>query len=189
MARKKDESWVRLYRSLMSHPLWTRDPFTYGQAWVDLIMMVCFADTDHFHRGKLYELSRGSIFTSIEYLSKRWHRSRTWTRGLLKTLKSLKMVSIYSTTRGTMITIENYASFQGQGPTKGTTEETTEGTTEGTRNKNVIKNVNNKAVGGGSASYGPTAPPPDEERYVKVRNYATGEVLLYDNQEERYVDG
>lgn len=188
MAKKKDESWVKIYRSLMDNPVWTEEPFTLGQAWVDLIMMVSFKETDNIHNGRLRRISRGSIFTSIEYLSKRWHRSRKWVRGRLNMLKTLKMVTTQVTTQGTLITIEKYASFQGEGPTQGTTEGTTVVPTQGTHNKNN-KECIKEIADGIAGNKGDSGLPPPGERYVMVHNYATGKDLIWDNQEERYVDG
>jgi len=33
------EGWIRLYRKMQDNPLWTSEPFTRGQAWIDLLMI------------------------------------------------------------------------------------------------------------------------------------------------------
>jgi len=172
----------------MDHEIWNMEPFTLGQAWVDLLMMVCYEETPNIHRGNLIMLPQGSIRTSMSYLAKRWHRSVKWVRGTLKTLKMLKMVHTVGTSQGTIITVENYASFQGQGQAKGTTKGTAKGTATGTHNKN-IQEYKEIADGENGTINESVSPPPAQERYSKVIDYTTGRVLIYDNEEERYIDG
>lgn len=188
MARK-NENWVKVYRSLMNHDIWLDgEPFTRGQAWVDLIMMACFKETDNAYRGKLLHLSRGSIRTSVPYLAKRWNRSENWVRKTLQILQGMQMVYTVGTARGTLITIENYASFQGQGHTEGSAKGSAEGSAEGRHNKNV-KERKEIADGENGTINESVSPPPAQERYSKVIDYTTGRVLIYDNEEERYIDG
>ena len=190
MAKKKDENWIKLYRSLMDNPLWLKEPFTYGQAWVDLLMMVCYKDAENIHRGQVREISRGSIYTSMEYLAKRWHRSRKWVRHYINMLKMLKMVTTKVTTQGTLITVENYASFQGQGPTKVTTKDTAVVTAGVTHNKKD-KESNKKRIAPAAESETIKSLSGDgeneEERFIWVPG-TNGQRWLYDTEKEEYVE-
>lgn len=188
MAKKNNTNWIKLYRSLMDNEIWSMEPFTRGQAWVDLLMMVCYEDTDNLHRGNLVHLSKGSTRTSIAYLAKRWHRSDKWVRHTLEILKGMDMVQTIGTTQGTIITIKNYTSFQGQGQTKGQTEDRATDRAKGRHNKNV-KERKEIADGENGTINESVSPPPAQERYSKVIDYTTGRVLIYDNKEERYIDG
>ena len=31
--------WIKLWRKFVDDPLWTSEPFTKGQAWVDLLLL------------------------------------------------------------------------------------------------------------------------------------------------------
>lgn len=191
MAARKNNGWIKLYRTIADHEIWTGEPFTRGQAWVDLLLMACFEDTDTIHRGQVLHLPEGSFRTSVDYLSKRWNRSPKWVRCTLEILKGKHMVHTLGQTKGTIITIENWAFYQGQGRTKGQGL----GQTEGTPNKNNKNNKKEKEKekekqgADGSGFYGgPTAAAQDqEERFVRI-TAADGRTYLYDTKEERYVD-
>lgn len=129
-------------RKLLSDPIWLKEPFTYGQAWIDLIGRANFADRDHFYKGVCQHVERGQIATSILELSNRWHWSRKKTSRFLDVLEMSQMVSQKRTSMGTTITLENYGFYQDVGTTKGTTKEQQKNikrTTEGTHNNKVNK--------------------------------------------------
>ena len=187
MAKRKDSNWIKLYRSLAEHEIWFMEPFSRGQAWVDLLLMVCYEETDNLHRGNLVHLPKGSIRTSIDYLSKRWQRSVKWTRHTLEILKGMQMIYVKGTTQGTIITVANYEVYQGQGQTKGQTKDTATGTTKGTHNKNnkeIKKDAD--AFGDEKTTFSAEAPR-EEERYITVRSQ-DGREFIYDTKEDRYVD-
>ena len=183
----KKDNWVKLYRSLMNHEIWTEEPFTRGQAWVDLIMMATFKETDNVYRGNLMKLSAGSIRTSISYLARRWHRSENWVRKTLHILQGMQMVYTVGTARGTLITLENYASFQGRARTEGSTEGSAEGSAEGRHNKNVIRMYKENARANEDQNGEALVAAQEEERFIKVTG-DDGRTYVYDTKEERYID-
>jgi len=188
MAKKKQTNWIKLYRSLAEHEIWFMEPFSRGQAWVDLLLMVCYEETDNTHRGNLVHLPKGSIRVSVDYLSKRWQRSTKWTRHTLEILKGKQMVYIKGTTQGTIITIANYEVYQGQGQTKGQTKDTA----KGTHNKNIkkLKEINKEKAdefADKSGDIGNSPPEQPEERYITVRSQ-DGREFIYDTKEDRYVN-
>lgn len=171
MAKNKDQGWIKVFRTFFESELWLAYPFTPGQAWIDLIGLANYADTEHFFRGKVQIIRRGQLVTSDRFLADRWKWSKGRVRRYIKTLVFLKMVTTDRTTDGTTITIENYEKYQSgrttygptNEPTDGTSDGTSDGPTGGTQKKN-IKNIKNKKKGG-------EAPPPDlskmtpEERF------------------------
>lgn len=106
------DGYIKLHRKLFESKMWLDEPFTIGQAWVDLIAMANYADKDNFYRGAAQHIKRGQIMTSKEYLANRWKWSEGRVRRYLRSLEVLKMVQIDSTRRGTLITIENYGVYQ-----------------------------------------------------------------------------
>lgn len=141
---KDNGTWAKIYRDLLDEELWTSEPFTTGQAWVDLILMANYADTEKIYKGKLQVVKRGQIATSIRALALRWHWSREKTNRTIKTFENAKMLTVNRTTNGTIINLENYEKFQSGRTTKpattsATTSTTTQATTS-THNKN-IKNI------------------------------------------------
>ena len=190
MARK-NSGWIKLYRSLTENEIWKGEPFSRGQAWVDLLLMVCHEDTETLHNGQVLLLSEGSMRTSVDFLSRRWNRSPKWVRHTLKILEGQTMVTTKGQTKGTIITIENWAFYQGQGRTK----DTEKGRTKDTTNKNnkKIKKEKEKekektgADGPGQEESPAAAALQQEERFVEVKAQ-NGRTYIYDTKEERYVD-
>ena len=128
----KDYGWIRLYRSLLDSDLWLKEPFTRGQAWVDLIGLANYADTERIYKGQPQIVRRGQLAVSEIWLAKRWQWSRGRVRRYIDLLETFKMVSVKRTQNGTTLTIENYEKYQSQRPGRGTANSTTGGTTDGT---------------------------------------------------------
>ncbi len=109
-------------RALLTHPLWTDEPFSRGQAWVDLIGLASHKDGWLRVSGQRISLTRGQCGWSELNLAGRWRWSRGKIRRFLSELESDKRISIKKNTRNTIITICNYDSYQGSITLNGTTE-------------------------------------------------------------------
>ena len=108
--------WIKLWRKFADDPLWVSEPFTKGQAWVDLLLMAQGTENTIFKNGKFMEFQPGTVYKSILELSKRWKWSRNKVSRFLKSLENETMVETKSdTTNGTTITIENWEVYQGRG--------------------------------------------------------------------------
>lgn len=125
------DGWIKLSRSMVNHWLWSYTPFTFGQAWIDLLLLANYEDKKTVINGKLVTLKRGDVNLSFTYLAERWKWNRKKVTKFFGLLKSDEMVTTNVTTHGTTISIVNYDNFQCLGTTKGTTKRTTEGTTKG----------------------------------------------------------
>lgn len=117
-----DNTFFKVYRSLLDDPLWLSEPFTYGQAWVDLIGRANFADKDNFYRGRYQQIKRGQIATSQQELAARWKWSRRKVHTFLKNLEAAGMCTAKVTPFGTTLTIEKYAFYQDGRTGKSTTK-------------------------------------------------------------------
>lgn len=156
---KNDNGWVKIYRSLFDNPLWTKEPFTRGQAWVDLIMMVNHEDGEFInHQGNAVKVPRGSCFTSIQKLADRWHWSPNKVRRYIGTLTDMQMVKQTGEPTGTLLSLVKYDDFQGGRRTGGTTDGRTDGRTDGTRTRSnkEIEEEKNTRVGARQHRRNPT---------------------------------
>lgn len=129
------KGWIKLHRQISRNKLWLEEPFTKGQAWVDLVLNANHTDGSFFVRGVEIRLKRGQIGWSELTMADRWQWSRTKVRRYLKRLESDTQViqqKVYRIT--SVITILNYDKYQGD-----TTEHTTEHTTDDTQTR-MIKN-------------------------------------------------
>jgi len=115
--------------------MWLKEPFTDGQAWIDLVMNANHKDGSFFVRGVEVQIKRGQIGWSEVTMAKRWKWSRTRVRRYVKRLESVTQViqqKIHKIT--TVITIINYEKYQGD-----TSNDTTDDTTDDTQTR-MIKN-------------------------------------------------
>lgn len=144
------EGWIKLNRSLLDHWLWTKLPFSYGQAWIDLLMLANWEDKKLAYKGEIVTCKRGDVNLSITYLAERWKWDRRTVRKFLKLLECDGMVSLRCTTHRTTITIVNYGIYQDSGITECTTECTTKSQQDVqqspiTKKEKKYKEVKNKA--------------------------------------------
>ncbi len=114
--------YIRMYRKIRDNFLWQRKPFSYIQAWIDLVMMANHKDDKLLLGGELIHAKRGEVITSQIKLAKRWGWSRGAVRRFLKLLEGDQMIVQKPTTKMTMITICNYDVYQDARPTRGTTD-------------------------------------------------------------------
>jgi len=109
------EGCVRLYKRIRRNRIWRREPLTYGQAFLDLILLAVDAQSAPqvlWSRGEQITLQRGQVGWSVLRLAEEWKRSREWVTHFLKYCQNEGMISVDSDRRGTVITITNYDAYQ-----------------------------------------------------------------------------
>lgn len=87
MARKGKEGWVKISRKLIDDDLWTGEPFTKGQAWVDLILLAQWENNGPF--------KPGSVYRSLNFLADRWGWSRKKVSNYLEQLKKSEKIDFF----------------------------------------------------------------------------------------------
>ncbi len=111
-----DRGWVKIHRQLLAHPLWLAEPFSKGQAFIDLILRAAHQDHERPWRGSLRLERRGQLLTTQVSLAERWKWARRTVGDYLRSLKARDMIAIESASGKdvgwTMITIRNYDKFQ-----------------------------------------------------------------------------
>lgn len=135
-----DDGWIKISRSITSHWLWSYTPFTYGQAWIDLLLLANYEDKKTLLNGKLVICKRGDVNLSIAKLAERWKWNRKTVRKFLDVLASDKMVALTVTKQRTTISIVNYDNFQCLGTTERATPRTTTGQRYGQR-RDITKEI------------------------------------------------
>lgn len=113
--------FVKIDRAILEHVIWQKKPFSYGQAWIDLVLLANYEDKKMIYKGETIVCKRGDVNLSFTYLADRWGWSRDKVRTFLSTLKSDSMITYKSTTHRTTITLVNYGKFQDKVTTKSTT--------------------------------------------------------------------
>ena len=120
-----DKGYVYLSRKVKDNWVWDAKPFSYGQAWIDLILLANHTDKDIVFNGEVRKVKRGQHVTSILKLSEAWGWSRKKTRSFLGHLERDGMVTTRVTTHGITVTIVKYDNYQVKGTAKGTAKSTT----------------------------------------------------------------
>ena len=106
------DGWIRVQRSLVEHWLWQDEPYSFGQAWIDLLLTASWKDHKSYFHGELEHKKAGTVYTSKRYLAERWKWNRRKLDKFLSALESDKMVEIESIKYCTTINIVNYTMYQ-----------------------------------------------------------------------------
>lgn len=129
----KRTGFITVDRQLLNSEVWLAEPFTKGQAIVDLIGLANHEDNEICKRGQL--------LTSERTLAARWHWSRDKVRRFLRSTSLRTTIRTNDRTiHGTLITLENYDIYQL--PLKG--NRTTNRTSNRTNDRTQTINRTNK---------------------------------------------
>lgn len=150
MAQKK-KGYIPLWRDIQDHWIWSNDePFSKGQAWVDLLLSVNHEEKKILINGHLQIIKPGQKWTSYRTLARQWNWSKDRVKRYIKLLKSDGMIYTDETPNGTLLTVKNWDSFRIQNNTDKDTDKYTDKDTPKDTNKDtdgyktiMNKNVNN----------------------------------------------
>ena len=133
---KDSKGFIKLDRSIFEH--WIFQDAEKFKAFVDLVQLARWKDEKLLVGNDLVTIPRGSYYTSELKLAARWGWGRDKIRNFLTLLEKERMIKKKSTTKGTMLTIENYRVYQDEHPTVYTTK------THQTNNEPDIKPTTNQ---------------------------------------------
>lgn len=128
-------SYIKLYRSIMTNWVSEEKPFDTFHAWVWLLMNANFKTTKREYRGQLQTVERGELVTSYDALAAAWGWSRNKVMRYTTKLQNEGMITKKCNNTGTAITIEKYGFYQDGRYKSGTVDETVDGTVDGTHYK------------------------------------------------------
>lgn len=139
------QGWIAIHREIEDNILWLSEPFSRGQAWIDLILMANHQENKILHDGNIETVGRGEKVTSLRYLSDRWSWSRTKTKKFLELLQNEEMITYKSTTKKTTYKIVNYNKYQDKDSEEKATEKPQKNIrkTSERHQKETNNNVNN----------------------------------------------
>jgi len=120
--------WIKIHRSIMEMAEWTAEPFTRGQAWVDLLLLANHKTGFIRRRGIMVAVERGQVGYSEVALAARWQWSKGKVRRFLSELARLSRISRKisqktvpkNTSVSSLICIINYEKYQANGTEDGT---------------------------------------------------------------------
>jgi hypothetical protein len=142
------KGWIKVHRKIQDNPLWTCEPFSRGQAWIDLIAMANHKRSFFYKRGHKIDVERGHLARSEKELSDRWQWSRTKVRKFLNDLEEEQQIKLQKNNLSTFISITNYDEYQEKEPqtipqkdTKRTAEVPQKDTYKNVKNAKNEKNI------------------------------------------------
>ena len=151
----KRGGYIKLYRALATSPLWTKEPFTRGQAWADLLLLANYAPGHLRVRGNRIEIARGQVGWSAERLAKRWTWSRKKVARFLNELEKDQQIAQHKSFVSSLFTITNYERYQrkvsAERPAQAQ-QKPSSGTAEGTADDPLYKKKPKKKERNSSAS-------------------------------------
>lgn len=140
--------YIKLYRGITDNSIWNKEPFSAGQAWIDLLLAANFKDKTIYIRKTKIEVKRGQIAWSMLTMAKRWKWSRGKVIRFLKDLENEQMIVQHTGHLTTLLTVCNYEKYQAFDTADGTTDSTADGTagstTGGTQHNKVNKGKKEK---------------------------------------------
>jgi hypothetical protein len=114
-----NRGYIKLFRAMWDNPFWNDQPFSRGQAWVDLLLLANHKDSFFVKRGIRVEVKRGQVGHSIRTLAKRWGWSQGRTKRFINVLQNSEQIEAQNNQVTTLITIVNYKKYQGGGAQNG----------------------------------------------------------------------
>lgn len=136
--------YIKLYRGLTDNPLWTSEPFTAGQAWIDLLLAANFKATTIYVRKVKFRLDRGQLAWSQVTMAKRWQWSRNKVARFIKDLEEEGMIEHQGGHLTTVTTICNYSKYQASEAAGGAADEASDEAAGGAQYKKVNKGKKGK---------------------------------------------
>ena len=136
---KRMKGYVKEYRSALDNPLFNEKPFDRWHAFEYCQLKANHKPTELIYGNQTITVDRGQLFTSISSLASVFGWSAKKVRAWLNLLEKLEMLKVKGTTKGTIITVEKYSYFQGEGQADDIAEESPQGkrrTCTGNTNKN-----------------------------------------------------
>ena len=167
-----NDGYIKLYRQIFENELWTEKPFSRAQAWIDLLLKANYTAKKCVIKGKSITIKRGQLLRAEDNLAEDWGWSRGKVRRFLSYLVKKGNISKNGTALGTLITIENYETFQGERPERSTSD----GTADGTGEKKV------KKVKEREGKFPPTLA--EVSKYVQEMGYKMDPAKFYDYYQE-----
>lgn len=175
-----DKGFLIIQRELFDHWIWNEKPYSKGQAWIDMIRLANYANKKFRIGTDTVSIPRGSFFTSLKHLSDRWGWSLKKTRLFLTLLENEKMATTKGQSKGTLVTIVNYAKYQSLGQTKGTTKGQTRGKQGASKGQQL-----NKDNTGKERKFFLTPSASEIKKYFSQNNYHSDPEEFFDYYESR----
>ena len=112
-----NKGWICLHRQIQDCWIWNDEPYSKGQAWVDMLLSANHDEKKIRIGSQLVTIQSGQFHTSVLKLARKWQWSEKKVKRFLTLLESDNMIISEGSAHGTTLTIINYGIYQGEGRT------------------------------------------------------------------------
>jgi hypothetical protein len=133
--------WFTVNREITEHWIWNCEPYSKGQAWIDLLAHTNHTDKKIMLKGCVVYLKRGQQARSQVTLSKKWKWSRDKVKRFLKVLEDDGMISQQTSQLTSIISVCNYSDYQ---------QKVKPGKSETSQQKNIEQDTGQVTVNNGN---------------------------------------
>jgi len=135
------DGWIKLHRKIMDNKMWSCEPFSRSQAWIDLLLLANRQSGYFYVRGNKVMVETGQVGWSALSLAKRWKWSRGKVTRFLNELEMEQQIVQQKNFVTTIISIVNYGQYQLHGTADKTAGDTADGQQTDTNKKYSIENI------------------------------------------------
>lgn len=140
--------WIKIHRKLLDNDMFNAEQYTYGQAWIYLLLVANYEPSTVLIGNKWVRVERGEVGRSGEFLRKKFGWSRGRYSRWLAVLQANKQAVQLKKGVTTLISICNYDDYQDGGTTDGQDDGTANDTRNGgqtiQQTSNLKRNKENK---------------------------------------------
>ncbi len=136
------QGWISIHRQIKDNWIWDDKPFSKGQAWIDILLRVNHKPKKVPLGNQIVPVESGQTIWSIKDMANSWGWSRKKVDNFLKMLEKDEMLHNKRTSKYTLLTVANWAMYQG-GEHQKEQQKNINGTSK-EHQKNTNNNDNNK---------------------------------------------
>ena len=104
--------YISIHRKIWNNEIWNKENFSWGQAWIDLLLLANYKDKQTLFNGEVMIIKRGQFITSKRKLMRRWRWGNNRLKRFLSAISEFQQAKLRVFPKGVFITICNYDTYQ-----------------------------------------------------------------------------
>lgn len=107
------QGWIKLHRQILETDIFAeKRVYSKAEAWIDLLLRANHKDERILFNSNFITIKRGQHLTSMKKLGERWQWSNKKVKKFLQLLERESMCTAKSTSKYTLLTLDNYDFYQ-----------------------------------------------------------------------------
>ena len=141
-----EETWIKLYRKIMKSPIWENEKAL--KIWIWCLLKATHEEREQLVGQQIVKLKKGQFIFGRRKAAEELKMTESLCYKHMTLLRNLKMISIKSNNKFSVISIENWENYQAtiskakqQSNNRVTTKEQQSNTNKNVKNVNNVKNI------------------------------------------------